>query len=101
MPVYQKKLMDIFFSLIHSDFEAYCVRHQIREKNNDTFLTFLYDLNLLNENMVRRYTILEEYQKMNTLPSFQKTKAVRLLADKFQLTDRTVWNMLSSNTSFK
>ncbi len=101
MPVYQKKLMDNFFSIIHSDFDAYCERHQIREKNNDTFLTFLYDLNLLNENMVRKYTILEEYQKMNTLPSFQKTKAVRLLADRFQLTDRTVWNMLSSNASFK
>jgi len=96
MPVYQKKLMDNFFSLIHADFKNYCERHHSVE-DNDTFLTFLYDLNLLNENAIRRYTILEEYEKMHALPSFQKTKVVRLLANRFQVTDRSIWNILASN----
>lgn len=95
MPGYQKKLMDNFFDIIHKDFVKYCERHQALQ-NNDTFLTFLHDLNLLNENTIRRYTILEAYEKMSAIPNFQKTKAVRLLADKFNITDRAIWNILSA-----
>lgn len=89
-----KQLVDIFSASVLNKFCEYCERHQLRT-DNITFLTFLYDLNLLNENSMRRYTILEAYETMHTLPNFQKTKAVRLLADRFSMTDRSVWNMLS------
>lgn len=92
--------MDNFFSLIQSDFKNYCRRHKA-PLNNDTFLTFLYDLNLLNENTIRRYTIMEEYEKMHALPGFQKTKSIRLLADKFNVTDRAIWNMLAGSNQVK
>ncbi len=94
MPNYQKKMIDNFFSIVISDFKKYCERHDFAPQN-DTFLTYLFDSNLLNENTIRRYTILETYHQMNRLPDFQKTKAVRLLAERFQLSDRAVWNMLA------
>ena len=97
MPVYQKKIMDNFCSLVQTDFKAYCARHQL-SPNTESFLTFLYDLKLLNENKIRKYTIIEEYEKMHNLPGFRKTKSIRLLADKFQVTDRAIWNMLSQKT---
>ena len=90
MPVYQKKLMDNFCFIIQNDFHKYCARHNI-QKNNETFLTFLFDLHLLNEAKIRKYTILEAYEELNTSPNFQKTKAVGLLAERFNITSRSVW----------
>jgi len=94
MPIYQKKLVDHFFEVIHADFEAYCIRQHIYPSNT-TFLTYLYDLNLLDENAMRRYSILEEYEKLHALPSFKKTHTVRHLADRFNVSDRAVWNLIA------
>jgi len=94
MPNYQKKMIDKFFSIILADFEKYCERHNANP-HNDTFLTYLFDSDLLNENTMRRYTVLADYQDLHSQATFQKTKAVRLLADRFQLSDRAVWNMLA------
>lgn len=93
MPVYQKKLMDNFFSIIQNDFKSYCERHNIQE-DNETFLTFLFDLHLLNEAKIRRYTVLEAYEELNTSPNFKKTRAVGLLAERFNITSRSVWNLI-------
>lgn len=93
MQIYRKQLIDFFSALIHKDYKAYCERHHIPQ-NNDTFLNFLFTKNLFNESTVRRYTIHSEFAELNNTKKMTKSQAVRLLADKYNLSDRTVWNMI-------
>ena len=90
----QKYLVDQFVRNTLTAFQQYCFRHTL-SPTNENFLTYLYDRELLNENNMRRYIIMEEYDQMHILPTFKKTQAVRKLADKYQLSDRAIWNIIA------
>lgn len=98
MQIYQKQLIDFFSSLVHQNFDAYCNRHAI-PKNNNSFLNFLFTQDLMSETAIRRYTIDSEYSTLKQQnEELTKSQLVRLLADKYNLTDRTIWNIIQTKS---
>lgn len=95
MKIYRKELVDLFSDLVKASYIDYCGRHSIPQ-NTDTLLNFLFTQELFSETTIRRYTIQSEFGRMSKEGGQTKTKVVRLLADRFNISDRMVWNVIKS-----
>lgn len=91
----QQLLIDNFSALILSEFKEYCVKYEIEATQHD-FLIFLLDKKLLDNNAIHKYAVIKEYAKISSSPDFKKTKAVKFISKKYNVTDRTIWNILST-----
>ncbi len=89
----RKHLLDRFQEHVHKRFEAYCDRHGF-ENSKDGLITYLIDLELIPATSLQRYTILREFEQLHIEQSFQKTQVVGVLANRFHLSERTVWSIL-------
>ncbi len=90
---YRKQLVDDFSVQIQRAYHDYCQRHHIA-KDNKTFLNFLFNHQLLNETSIRRFIIQGEFQKLSENKNIRKSEAVRLLSDRYGVTERSVWNLI-------
>ncbi len=97
MQIYRKQLVDIFTKVVLKNYSEHCLRHGIPE-NNHTFLNFLFTKNLLREVAVRHFTISTEFKKTYDKSKSTKTQTVRLLADKYNMTERAVWNIIKTRS---
>lgn len=88
-----KRLLLNFEEHLKRDFEGYCERHYIENETNN-FIIFLLDKGLVNAAMIKRYTILNEYNNRLTDHNFHKSKTVEALADLYNLSARHVWSIL-------
>ncbi|MEL6942205.1 MAG: hypothetical protein AAFO82_06015 [Bacteroidota bacterium] len=86
-------VLDIFFHTIDTKFSDYCKIHNI-EGNRDHFITYLYDEQLISSSVIRQYTILATFEELIKENGGRKTETVNLLAQRFKLTPRSIWNVL-------
>jgi hypothetical protein len=97
----RKHLLDRFQAHLLEDFDAYCAMHG-QEPSNAALATFLIDRELLPRIVIQAYTVQREAAGLMARSgedSMTKTQAVSLLAHRFGITERTVWNILKSNKS--
>ena len=89
----RKQIMDIFCGKLLGNFRCYCNEHQIPEEL-DNFATYLIDQELIDTSIIRQYAILESFKDLYPGKETRKTHTVELLAGRFNLTPRSIWNVL-------
>ncbi len=89
----RKYILDKFQEHLHRSFQVYCERHGI-DKTDEQLVTFLIDQDLVSAPQLQRYTVLKEFEKIYAEQGFSKTVMVDTLADRFGISERTVWSIL-------
>ena len=89
----RKYILDKFEQYLQQGFEGYCERHGIQQTPGQ-FITFLIDQDLISLTHLQRFTVLREFEKINKEEQFPKTLAVDTLANRFRISERTVWSIL-------
>lgn len=89
----RKLMLDRFQTLLNEGYENWCKIHDL-DKSDDRLVTFLIDQELIPGTQIQRYAVRREFDKMRKQASFQKTETVNLLAHRFNISERTVWNIL-------
>jgi len=88
----RKQLVEEFCDRIKSDFNNYCEQFE-RANTRDHFITFLIDYELIPSKQIKDYTILRIFD--NEHPgSKSKTQVVHELAQRFNLSARSLWSIL-------
>lgn len=90
---YRKHILDKFQEHLHRNFILYCERHGI-DKTEDQLLAFLIDQELIPATHIQKYAVLKEFEKIYPEQSYRKTQTVNALADRFSISERTVWSIL-------
>lgn len=89
----RKQILDTFSEKLRTNFEEYCQIQGI-EGNRDHFITYLYDHKLIASSAIKQYTILATFDDLFQEKEGKKTETVELLAHRFNLTPRSIWNVL-------
>jgi hypothetical protein len=98
MMTYKKHLVDKFQEHLEAQYNEYCNRHGMI-KDEHQLIGYLIDQALIPESFLRRYTVIREYEKLNSELQLQKTQAVETIASKFSLSERTIWSILKHNNT--
>jgi len=94
----RKYILDRFQEHLRIGYEAYCARHGL-QNTSEQFITFLIDQDLISPAHLQRYTVIQEFEKLKSEHQCLKTQAVDTLANRFQLSERTIWSMLRNTVS--
>ncbi len=94
MQQFQQLFLEKFSNKIHQTFSAFCIKENL-EFNTKTLLLYLIDKGLLNKIDIRNFLILEEFEELYSSNNFHKTQTIKLLADRFDISDRAIWTMLN------
>ena len=94
----RKYILDMFQQHLRDSFEVFCKRHDIT-KTEDHFITFLIDQNLITTPHLQRFTVCKEFEKMSIEHDYTKSIIVDTLANRFSISERTVWAMLKHTKS--
>ncbi len=92
----RKHILDRFQEHLSESYETWCKRHGV-EKSDGHLVTFLIDQDLIPAAHIQRYAVLREFDKMCREPYFQKTQTVTSLAHRFNISERTVWNIIKQD----
>ena len=93
MSNYRKLLNDQFEEHLTQEYRSYCNRQNLEETMSG-LVTYIIDRELIPEMNIKRYTILREFDPIYKKNENHKTSAVEILADKFNLSKRTIWSIL-------
>ncbi len=97
----RKHLLDQFTAYLYESYQAYCRRHKVI-KTESRLVTFIIDQDLIPSTNIQKYSILREFEKLNKEPNaFNKTQAVNIIAHRYNISERTVWNILKKKKSSK
>lgn len=92
----RKYVLDIFSEKLRSRFEVFCREHR-QNTSLENFITYLIDQDLITPGAVKHYAIVETFNELYPSKKQQKTDIVNTLADRFNLTPRSIWNALRKN----
>lgn len=93
---FRKHLLDKFQVHLLADFNGYCQRHGL-EPTNAALVTFMIDRELVPKPELQRFTVQQEVADIlgkSEENDLNKTQAVGIVAHRFNISERTVWNML-------
>lgn len=96
----RKYLLDRFQSLLEREFNAYCHRHQLDATTN-TLVTFMVDHELVTERGLMQFVVQQELDELYPDKAATKTQAVEMVAHRFNISQRTVWNILKKKSELK
>ena len=90
---------------MHSEFKQYLLQ-TFKAKNHeyycpiktDTFVDFLLDHQLIDTKNIKRFTILKEFEVQYPLHGFHKTQTVLAIANKYGLSERSIWTVLKDHS---
>lgn len=88
----RKQLVEEFCNAIKIDFNTYCEQFE-RENSRDHFITYLIDHELIPSKRIKDYTIIRIFDSTQ-LGDKSKTQVVRELAQRFNLSTRSLWSIL-------
>ncbi len=89
----RKQILDNFQEYLCKSYETYCERHD-EEIDIEGFINFLIDRELIPNTNINRYTIQKEFERLFPTQDYHKTNTVELISDKYNISQRTVWNIL-------
>lgn len=93
----RKQILDLFQDQICQSYADYCQTHELIPELPG-LVTYMIDQELINPNVIQKYTILKEFKARCAGDRGQKTHTVETLADRFNLSPRTVWSILKGNS---
>lgn len=96
----RKYILDRFQQHLCRSFDTFCNQHNI-EKTDSQLVTFLIDQDLISPSHLQRYTVLREFEHISAEQQCPKTQAVDALANRFRISERTVWTILKNNAPKK
>ena len=96
----RKHLLDTFQKRLFLNYEAYCRAHEVQDDING-FITYMIDHSLIHPTTIKRYTILNEYDKLYPKNNYHKTQTVTNLAELFNISTRSVWTILKERQRYK
>lgn len=83
-----------FISHVFGNYRKYCTDKRI-QPNTANFLDFLIARNLIYEEAVRHYVILEEFKMLMLMKKCKnKTQTVKSIARAYNLHENTIWHIL-------
>lgn len=91
----RKYLLDRFQTHLINKYASYRDRHNIADPIGG-LVTFMIDQELISEKNIKHYTVLLEFEDIYPHEAFHKTRTVIALADRFNISERTVWGILKS-----
>jgi hypothetical protein len=91
----RKFLMDRFQEHVQSSYQTYCNRHGM-PPSVPGLITFLIDQELIPPTNIKRFTVVEEFDRLHPEQERQKTRTVNALADRFNISERAVWGILKN-----
>lgn len=95
METNKKQLLDTFQSHLYQEYLYYC--HQQRCAPHITgLITYLIDRDLLSKKVIKSYTIQREFKNLYPTYEHHKTRTVMALADRFNISERSVWSSIKS-----
>lgn len=97
MSDYRKYLIDQFENFITDEYRQYCFRHETPETIGG-IITFIVDRDLIPNINIKKFTILREFGPVYERNDHHKTNTVEILADRYNLSKRTIWSILKHHT---
>lgn len=91
----RKGIMDTFQKMVCEDYHNYCLRHQLTP-TTDGVITYMIDQDLIPAIKVRQFTVTKAFDEIFVAHNQHKTKTVYALSDKFNIPERTIWNILKN-----
>ena len=92
----RKQILDLFEEQLFVSYEDYCKKHNMRPDHRG-LITYIIDQELINPSVIQKYTVLKEFNARCPADRGQKTQTVEALADRFNLSSRTIWSILKSH----
>ncbi len=89
----QKQVLDSFQDHLQNNFAIYCKKHQVKN-SLENLVTYMIDRQFLSPTTIRRYTIIQEFDRLYPDHQFHKSRTVETLADRFQLSTRHIWSLI-------
>ncbi len=86
-------LLEAFLTFVEQDYDRHCALHGIG-KTDEQLIKYLVDQLIVPASEAYRYTLLKEYQRMMASKKYKKTEAVKLMASRFSISERTIWTVL-------
>jgi hypothetical protein len=90
---HRKSDLDKFQEYLMEEYSQFCSNHNLPDSNAN-FLTYIIDSNLIQGHALNHFTIRKEYMRLQQDHTYKKTESVRILANRFNLSERTIWNAL-------
>jgi len=95
MDAARKQIFDSFQEHLYHEYVRYC-HHQLRTPSLPGLITYLIDRDLLSKKIIKKYTIQKEFQNLYPVFKHHKTKTVLALADRFNISERSVWSSIKN-----
>lgn len=92
----RKYILDRFEAHIYEHYKAFCKRQNLSQSLSG-FITFLIDQEIVPHSSIKKYTVIHEYENLTKNQKTQKTRAVFTLADRFNISERSVWGILKKD----
>ena len=86
----RKQLFDEFCTHIQLSFQEYCKETGVSD-NSESIVTYLIDHQIIKPVTIRHYSISKEYEILLHANDNKKSQTVRLLAGKYNLSERSIW----------
>lgn len=92
----RKQILDLFESQLLQEYKAFCDHHQI-QLDFKGLITYIIDQDLINPQIIQKYTVLRTFHARKLAQRGAKTQMVEEIADRFNLSARTVWSILKQD----
>lgn len=92
-PQINKHALDAFCTNLQLEFQQYCKQQGYSPKTNN-LIVYLIDRGLIAKSSINRYAIKTTFEELQKEHQLNKTRTVVLLAQRFNITPRSVWHAL-------
>ncbi|MFN7116404.1 MAG: hypothetical protein ACK4TA_06355 [Saprospiraceae bacterium] len=92
----RKYVFDIFSEKLRGKFAIFCREHR-QQDTLENFITYLIDQDIIPPSTIKHYAINETFNELYASSAQPKTEVVNTLADRFNLSPRSIWNALRKN----
>ena len=89
----RKQVLKIFQSGVLDEFRAYSLKHQM-DLNLENLIVYLIEHDFIGEAVIRRFSVLQEFDAQFKKHEYNKTQTVNSVANKLNLSERTIWSAL-------
>ncbi|MEM7104058.1 MAG: hypothetical protein AAF502_13055 [Bacteroidota bacterium] len=86
-------IINLFFKELENDFFVLVDLNKYEGSLHD-FIDFLLDKGLINNASLRRFVLFEEVLRHTKNGGLPRTKAVKMLAEKFNVSERLIWAVI-------
>ncbi|MCB0631632.1 MAG: hypothetical protein R2824_02500 [Saprospiraceae bacterium] len=89
----RKYLLDRFQQHLHEDYQDYCCTQGLNPSIQG-LITFLIDKDVVSPKQIKDFTVLREFQELYPTQKYRKTQTVNMIADRFNISERSVWGII-------